>query len=279
MEHPRRFLFRGNAAGVAAHIRRPVDRRLPVHACVSLPVIGGIAHSRTGPKRHGKWVYFRSTETHAHGEFEDAEAAVKMTRGEVPFDSVPTRTTVTAKVRGLEVLGRLKVGVIDAGLVSRSPAPGEQVSIQLSGNRLDKVSIDGHRLKITLEEDLFTRHDTKSKLETAYAGEMEDHHRALFFPAGGKKRTKPTFPQSGGMAMCTLVKEMTWVGKPHPEAKIDGHVLIVPEFGKVYFAEMVITHEYRRLSMVRVQLGSPDGGDVTGGCVETDGSFFPPSGG
>jgi hypothetical protein len=73
------------------------------------------------------------------------------------------------------------------------------------------------------------------------------------------------------------VKKIEWDGTPHPNAEIHGHVVYVPEFGKIYFGEMFITGHYRRLTMVRFQLGSPDGGEIVAADGETNGSNWPPT--
>jgi len=50
----------------------------------------------------------------------------------------------------------------------------------------------------------------------------------------------------------------------------------VPDFGKIYFGEMFIKGDSRRLTMVRFQLGSPDGGEVAAAEGETNPSTWPP---
>jgi hypothetical protein len=82
-------------------------------------------------------------------------------------------------------------------------------------------------------------------------------------------------PESNGMVLCTLVEKMEWDGREHPTARIDGNTLIIPDFGKVYFAELLIGDYARRLTLVRIQLGSPEGGDATASEIETNGSFWP----
>ena len=84
------------------------------------------------------------------------------------------------------------------------------------------------------------------------------------------------FPEAKGTVKCTLVQEIAWDGPPHPTATIHGHVVHVPNFGKIYFGELFITGESRRLTMVRFQLGSADGGEVTAAEGETNGSTWPP---
>jgi hypothetical protein len=50
----------------------------------------------------------------------------------------------------------------------------------------------------------------------------------------------------------------------------------VPDFGKIYFGEMFITGESRRLTMVRFQLGSPQGGEISAAEGESNGDTYPP---
>ena len=42
-----------------------------------------------------------------------------------------------------------------------------------------------------------------------------------------------------------------------------------------YFGEVLIDPDQRRLTMVRFDLGSPDGGKASGGGVQSNGSWFP----
>jgi hypothetical protein len=69
---------------------------------------------------------------------------------------------------------------------------------------------------------------------------------------------------------------MHWDGPPHPTATIHGHVVNVPDFGKIHFGEMFITGDSRRLTMVRFQLGSPQGGEVVAAEGETNPNLWPP---
>jgi hypothetical protein len=75
----------------------------------------------------------------------------------------------------------------------------------------------------------------------------------------------------------TIVQKIEWDGAPHPTARIYGNVVRVPNFGKIYFGEMVITDRTRRLTMVRFQLGSDAGGEVTGGGGESGVGTIPPT--
>jgi hypothetical protein len=279
--HPRRFVFHGHATGVAAHIRRPQDLILDVQSSSALPVIGGHCENTVGPVTLGKWVTFESAYTSAHGDYVDGAEGVATTRGELAFDAATTETRVSARVKGLAVLGRVFVADLAIGLKSRSAQGTEQPPIRLEGNRIEGVRIDQSKLKIELAEDFFCEHHTKDRLQAAFQKGLPDHHHRMFLPAGlpGEEEEVRTFPERGGTVKCSIVRHLDWDGDPHPTATIHGHVVVLPNFGKIYFGELFVTHNARRLTMVRCQLGSDDGGEITGGSGETNGSTLPPTGG
>jgi hypothetical protein len=274
--HPRRYIFRGHASGVSAHIRRPQDQLLPVQGCSSLPVTGGLSESNLGPQSLDKWVSFDAVSTSAHGDYVDAAAGVATTTGAVAFDAAPTETRVKAAVDGLVILGRVRVAHAAIGLTSQSAVGKEQPSITLEGNILDGVSIDNVPLAITLAEDFYQQNDTKDKLKARFAAGLPPGLAGLLLPLDGAAGPATTFPEAKGTVNCTIVQQIAWAGAPHPTATIQGHVVNVPDFGKIYFGEMFITGESRRLTMVRFQLGSNTGGEVTAAGGETNGDTWPP---
>jgi hypothetical protein len=274
--HPRRYIFRGHANGVSAHIRRPEKHLLPVQGCSSLPVIGGLSESQVGPKNLDDSVSFEAVSTSAHGDYVDAAAGVATTTGAVAFDVPPTQTTVKSEVKGLVILGRVHVGRAAVGLISHSPKGKEQPEIHLEGNILEGIRIDDSRLVITLDEDFYRVCNTKDKLAKAHAAGLPSHRAYMLMPLDGSAGPAATFPEAKDTVKCTIVKEMHWDGAPHPTATIHGHVVKVPNFGKIYFGELYITGESRRLTMVRFQLGSPNGGEVTAAEGETNGGIWPP---
>jgi hypothetical protein len=270
-------VFHGHASGVAAHIRRPKDAVLDVKGCSTLPVIGGRAEHKVGKSKLGRWVSFQSAHTSAHGDYENAKHGVETTQGK-PFEEAATITKVSARVRGLNILGRVSIADLNLYLESRT-APGMlQPSIRLKGNRIDGVKIDGAKLKITLAESLFRKHDTKAKLEGAFQG-LASHHKRLFLPCEVGADEVASYPDGQGTTKCTIVQKIAWDGQPHPTAEIYGHVVRVPNFGKIYFGEMFIGADARRLTLVRFQLGSDNGGEVTGADGQTNGTTWPPQSG
>jgi hypothetical protein len=277
--HPRRHVFHGHASGVAAHIRRPTDAVLTVRSSCALPVTGGRCENKVPATKLGKWVSFKSASTSAHGDYVKASEGVATTRGKLPFHKAATETRISARVRGLDILGRVQITDASLGLISRSARGKSQPPIRLEGNRIEGVRIDGARLKVTLAEDFYCKHDTKDKLRAAHEKGLPEHHACMFLPHKEGLEEISEFPEAGGIVKCTIVKKLEWVGKPAEKAKIYGHVIELEDFGKIYFGEMFITDKARRLTMVRVQLGSPVGGELIVADGETNGDGFPPAGG
>jgi hypothetical protein len=60
-----------------------------------------------------------------------------------------------------------------------------------------------------------------------------------------------------------------------PGAEVEGHTIKVPHFGKIALAEVFAGRNIRTLTMLRFELGSPDGGGGSSGSGTGNGQ--PPS--
>jgi len=278
MDQPRRYVFTGNCSGVSFHIRRPVDAILPVQAASCLPVTGGLSESRVGrgslpkPGSATDYVSFESASTIARGDYVDPTLAIAMTRKEVAFDAVPTLTTATAEVTGLVVLGRVSIDLAVMSMQAESAEYPEEPEIYCRGMRLEGIRVDGYPVRVTLADQFFWDNNTKSKLEKACANGYEPQ---LFFKANNAAAYGYGNPT--GTVKCTVVSQLAWADQPNPNATIEGNSIVIPNFGIVYFGEAYITSCSRRITMVRFQLGSDDGGDGTAASGETNGNPWPPT--
>jgi hypothetical protein len=261
MQMERTFIFRGNASGVAAHIRRPDDEVVPVQAASSLPVIGGLSESTAEGKKF-KYLSFESAQTSAHGDFDDPPAAIDITWQKRAPDSVPTTTTVISEVKGLTLLNSVRIDLIRAEMVAHSAKRGEQTSISPRGSAILGLMIEGAELLVTLNDEFFRKYDTKEKLDKA-------------MDAGQPSAAHHCFQESEGIIYATLVEELHWADKQPPGVTFERNVVTIPDFGKLYLGEVFIMESSRRVTMVRADLGSPTGGKATGGSIETNGSSWP----
>ena len=281
MDLRRRFVFRGNAAAIGGRLVRPVDLMIESSVASSLTVVGGRSRAQARDIRFGDLISFSTASTLAEGVFDDLKQQIELTHHRVAEDSLKTSTRVNADVAGLNVgkTPKLTVKHLHASLTAKSPAgSGEPAIAPGSDTTIDGAAVDGHGLVVELAIPLFQKYDTRAKLLTAaddptFVRESGDY---LFMksPVGGKP-APPTgrLLHASGTTYATIVKSIKWAGEPYPGATIDHHVVTVPNFGKIFFGELLITDLSRRLTMLRLELGSPDGGAVAAAEVESNGTW------
>jgi hypothetical protein len=281
MDLRRRFIFRGNAAAIGGRIVRPGDLVIDSSTASSLTVSGGRSRAQTGATRFGEWVRFGGAATSAEGLFDDVKQQIEFTYGRVAEDALTMSTRVSADVTALSVGDKPKLTIkhINASMSSKSPAGSGEPAIAVGRDTIiDGAAIGGRGLIVELAVPLFQKYDTRSKLLMA-ADDPQFVRKSganLFMNAAvAGKAAPPTgrLVQSFGTTYATIVRSIKWEGEPYPGATIDQHVVTVPDFGRIFFGELLITDQSRRLTMVRFELGSPIGGALSCVEVETNGSW------
>ena len=285
MELRRRFIFRGNAAAIGGRIVRPADVVIDSSTASSLTVAGGRSRARAASSKFGEWVSFAAASTSAEGVFDDVKQEIELTYHRIPEDSLTTTTRVMADVTGLSIGDRPKLTVkgLHAAFSSKSPAASGEPSIVLGSDTvIDGAAIESggvvYGLTFELAVTPFQQYDTRSKLLTAaddpqFVREWGD---CLFMKqpvAGAAAPPAGRLPYGCGTIYATIVKSIRWTGNPYPGASIDQHTVMVPSFGTIFFGELLISPLSRRLTMLRVELGSPIGGFVACAEVEDNGAW------
>jgi hypothetical protein len=281
MNVERRFLFRGNAAVIGGTISRP--RRLVIDAAgaSSLTVVGGRSHGELKRRTpFGEFVRVGPATTSATGLFTDRKQVRERTVGRVREDSLTATTTVNVDVEGLVVGDSpvLRIDRLSATLTGTSSAADPEPSIRLSDLRISGIDIGGHTLVVELEKDLFARYDTRERLLAAAGGRsFAAKYGGNFMVPGGsaERRGRRSLLKPEDMMDGNVVRRIRWRGDPYPRATINRNSVVVPGFGRIYFGEIFITALSRRLTLVRLQLGSPIDGSVAAGEMETNGSWYP----
>jgi hypothetical protein len=279
MELRRRFVFRGNAAAIGGRIVRPTDLILDSIATSSLTVVGGRSRERAAAAKFGEWVSFGEANTFAEGLFDDVQGQIDFTNGAVAEEYLSTSTRVSADVVGLTVGNRPRLTIkrLHAALNSKSPTGSGEPPIAVGADTLiEGVSVDGHALTIELNLPLFQQYDTLSKLMTAsddprFVKESGDHFFMTQTAPGDAAPPPARLRYCNGVTQATIVKSIKWTGDPIPNARIDQHSVYVPNFGRMFFGELLISDLSRRLTLLRLELGSELGGAVACAEVETNG--------
>src|SRR5262245_31906063 len=282
MDNRRRFIFRASAAAFGGHIIRPKDIVLEAPGASALPVSGGRSVANVPSTRFDDYFSIESARTFAEGLFEDRSQFLAYTNHAIEQDALVAATQATAEVNTM-VVGRkprLTIKRLRGELRARSPLGSSLPAIRVGDLVIDGVDVDGHRLIVELNLLPFQRFDTYAKLlvaadDPAFVKESGD---ALYMRTARKGETAP--PAAGrliiepcGTIYATVVRSIRWDGDPFPNARIDRNYVTIPDFGRVYFGELLINKDYRRLTMVRMALGSDLGGDASGSDTTDNGGW------
>ncbi|MBV8809719.1 MAG: hypothetical protein JO033_13685 [Acidobacteriaceae bacterium] len=291
----RRFFFHANAVALAAHIRRPEDFFVPAVASSCLPVTGGLAQADAPGQSFNGLISFGSASTHAKGDFVDQRTAAEYTRGNHGDNNLPTSTIVESSMKSLKINtpadpagGAGRVFSIDNLVVRmentsdrRSPTSFRSLYVTIDG-----VSVDGHLLLVKTNPEIFTENDTKKKLEERFEDDSDfrkQFGQQFFYPgeppehgALEKLFSKHKIPEADDLIYGTIVTSMTWASTAPDGAGIAGNELKIPGLGSIYFGEIIIEEDFRRITLIRFQLGSPNGGDGAVCEAQSNGGTWPP---
>jgi hypothetical protein len=258
-----RYVFRGSAVGAAGHIHYPDDLIIWVQGASALPVIGGYSRSKLGSAKFSDVLSLDSVRTEASGDFSEKENAYK--------------TLANSVVKGVNVNGRLTADALQATLTSTHPASGGEPAIIPTGTEIVNIRLDGYPVIVTLDLATFTNYSTRESLSRAYTHDhafyKQHGHRFLSPDTDKKKRIfgKRQIPVTGGYIVSSIVSK---IETNHPKAVVDGHIITLNGFGSIFLGEILITDISRRLTLLRVKLGSPIRGAIACAEVEGNGSII-----
>jgi hypothetical protein len=281
MELTKRFLFRGNASALSGLFYRPRTVIVDMPGASSLGVSGGRSQAQIPGRAFGDVVRFASAMTFAEGVYDDERLARAVSDHKGLPEELDSTTNVAAEIRDLAVGQKTLFTAtrIRGALVSKSPKGSGEPSISpAKGTVIQGVEIGGFALDVALNMSLFQKYDTRSKVAAAADDpKVISKFGQHFVPNATIANTsrRAGLIVRNGIVYTTIVEKIAWVDKAFPGSKIDGHVVTIPDFGQIFFGELLVGSSERRLTMVRFDMGSPIGGWADGGGVDTNGSYYP----
>lgn len=257
---PTYFAYHACANAFSGHFTRPFVETIDVQAGSSLPVTGGHGSSCVENFQFHKFISFRRGYTHVSGGFQDSDSS--------------NNTLVTSVLENLNMLDILTAGRIVCRLYSKHPQKAPEGRITMHGSLFQDLAICGHPVRIDLDFALFEDIQTYEQAQAAYKSNAKFKKIASDPLQSGHDLPEQ---KCNGAFLCSLVKD-GGIQLNAPGVKVAGHSIYVPGFGKVFFAEVMISHGTRTLTMLRFELGSTSGGGGTGGSGTTNGKHYPPGG-
>ena len=272
--HPRysQYFYHASAYGLAGEIERPVRQTIPAQAASVLAGHGGRGNSSVEKFDFPPFLYCEAAYTEVGGSYDE--------------DHNKHTTYATAVVEGLNVADVLTADRVVCRLVIYSPEigkPGEH-SYSFTGSHFDNLRVGGQKIDVDLATHTLHEYDTYSGFEKAYAGgkeaglhpwgdqsdsglnELEQHEEQYNALSGIGARAKAwkKKPTRNSTYWCSLAGHLKLPPKG-TELKNYGSIILVPKFGVVRLAEMLVSPEYRRLTMFRVDMCSGTTGSGSGG--------------
>lgn len=261
----RSYLYHGSGYGFAAHFTHPTKSTIPTQASAVLSPTGGEAFASVKKFNYQDTITFDEASTYLVGT-EDPDGS--------------RHTVVNVTVRNFRFLGVIHADLI-ATRVATIHRPGkddryDEPDIHLAGSFIHGLTVAGHEMDITFHPQRFGESPTFEK----------------FSKKRPNKKIASTPFDDDTRHVASLVKEikgcdeLTVKERDHiydnDEYDIDcvrrrGHVIVVPHFGKIHLGEVVVQRGYRRVTMLRIELGCGTGGGGGVGGGEGNGGEIPPS--
>lgn len=238
--------YHADASALGGTIERPIREHVQVQSSLSLPPVGGFATTRSESFRLHDIVTARSTHTQVSGS--------------ASTDTGNPTTMVTTVVEGLNILHVLTADRVVSQISVEHPSKGYDPRVTFFGSQIENLRISGHPLEVILDVDIF------------------DHGRDKKFPkepsvrdARFHKKIGQKFDEKKGFLLCSLVKE---IKGSFPGTK-KGHILEIPDFGRVFLGEFLVDATSHRLIMLRVDLGCPTQGNLSAASASIEGRGAP----
>lgn len=248
------FLYNAHGHALSGHIQRPIDHFIEVQACASLPTTGGHGGTRVDNFQVPRVVSFKSGQSHVSGSQNKIDGSYT--------------TLVSSSIEDLNILDVVTADRVVAHISSHHMLNDDEPSIITVGSKFVNLRIAGHPVEVDLDHEFFLKADTFAAITKELASSSSFRKIAEDpFHTGHPQK----LPNPPGAVICTLVKNMTNC----PGITRKGNVYVIPQFGKVFVAEVIAQHAQRTLTMLRLELGSPVSGLIVAAQVQGNGTGYP----
>jgi hypothetical protein len=273
----RTFYFNTDANSLGGAIDAPFQQTIPSQASASLPAVGGHITHRT--------------DTFNFEEIISCRAAYTRVTGRALQTDGPWSAVLTSVVEGLNILDIVTADRMVAQLSVEYTSGEKYPTVSLAGSHFDHLKIGGYDAHPQLNSSLLipacSSDSSQSSLTfpdfqrtgrrqagTLLNSTLEEEKRVV--PAWITERygwmTSDQDSVEDDFVLCSLVDS---VDRAIPACSF-GHVLEIPDFGRIFLGELLVTPRSVRISMVRADLGCNVSGAVSAASGGVGGHMVPP---
>jgi hypothetical protein len=292
VEHPKmsnechqyhsQYIYHSYAYALAGEFYRPFRKQLPTQGVAVLGVTGGYSCNRLSKFSLDCLVSFESASVEVGGSYDECH-------------DVQTSYFSTV-IEGLNIANMLTADRVAARIMVYSPRGdyGGEHTFDITGSHFENLKIAGHQIKVELNTGAFHDLNTYSKFTDAYKGGLADD-LLLFNKFGGltaeQRREIDQFRALQGVSgmidalkadktrepkdhyLCSAVSHLDLKDHVAKNSELRGYggVICIPKFGTIRLGEILVTKQFRSLTMFTVQMGSVGDGSLSGVSGSTGG--------
>ena len=239
-----RFIFHGNAMPFGGRIEAvseiPQYELIKGPPSAALPVTGGWSIATSAGSHHRDWFQWGASVADCKGEWLGGQHYL---------------TTVISSIADLSARNEPHVFEADylrIKMISEHTGPDHAPHIVPREIVFGGLRLNRHPITVNYDHD-FADFPTLTQFEQEYQKSesfFKKYQACLRHPFGAPTFGDPLPRTPGGYVAASFVRSVTWNGEEHP-----GHVLQVQGFGNIYFGEVLLNADNRRVTMVRLAMG------------------------
>jgi hypothetical protein len=266
------YIFSAHALGVAAQFHRLDEAQNLNHV---VPTLGASVLAPTGGLSRSRVTHYAYSVDRPRRR---TLLSVRKIKTAVSGRNLGNRleTEVEADIEAVQVVEKLHIGAIRLHFLSARPAEPENAVpvVTTTGIRIDGVHLGNVKAVVVLDEEPLLSCGTADQLAEFYRKQTDDYRKA-----NDRRFVLDTAPEGAGgpcrQHMFSLVREIHLSGPERDRQLItvDGYTIHWKGFGKIILGEVHVKGNDRRVTMVRLAMGSDAGGHGTAGGAESNGSM------
>jgi hypothetical protein len=274
------FYFHADANSIGGFLEKPF-RVIPTPSSVSLSPTGGSATVAGNEFTAEEGISIGASHTHVSGR--------PLAR------NGPWTQRVVSVVEGLNLLGRVTADLLIAQMFIEQPAAGEGPrKISFAGSKITNLRIDDRPVTPVLNSSLLPHHHRdvdaynheasfKPRLKWpalrgyAYSQGLDLLNRedvpAWMGARFGWMETDHCAGATEGYTLCSLVNQIDGMAS----GQSLGHCIELPDFGRIFLAEVTALPHAAHLTMLRAELGCKVSGQFSAATTVSNGTTMPPN--
>jgi hypothetical protein len=274
-EHHSQYIYHASAYAIAGELYRPSRKYLPVQGASILPVTGGHGSQRVPGLCVDGLASFEAAYVEVGGSYDKCH---------------DTQTSYfTSIIEGLNIGDMLTADRVVARMLVYSPEGnhGGEHTFDITGSHFDNLKICGHPIDVKLDTGVFQKLNSHTGFNEAYAN--GDADKLLLFNKLAKldsvelNKLTDQYHSLRGMPemintwkaddtrspkdryLCSAFSHLDIENHVPHNSELTGYgaIICVPKFGVIRLGEILVTKQFRSLTMLTVQMGSIAAGVVT----------------